>query len=145
MKDDFSLKGEVIDALMGVTAPSGDKNIVDAHIVENIDINGGVADITLTMGKEHGRDERFELEDKIYDAVEAIAKSPSVGSLISLDLSANRITDRGLEALARSEHLGQLRELKLQYNQYTKQGLMALIDSERLSLEVRAAAVERLG
>lgn len=73
MKDDFSLKGEVIDALMGVTAPSGDKNIVDAHIVENIDINGGVADITLTMGKEHGRDERFELEDKIYDAVEAIA------------------------------------------------------------------------
>lgn len=73
MKDDFSLKGEVIDALMGVTAPSGDKNIVDAHIVENIDINGGVADITLMMGKEHGRDERFELEDKIYDAVEAIA------------------------------------------------------------------------
>ena len=73
MKDDFSLKGEVIDALMGIMAPGGDKSIVDAHIVEQIQIEGGVADLTLVMPKDQSRDARFQIEDAIYDAVEAIA------------------------------------------------------------------------
>lgn len=73
MKDDFSLKGDIIDALEGIQAPSQDKSIIDAHMVEQVEVNGGVADITLIVGREIDRDARFVVEDAIYDAVEAIA------------------------------------------------------------------------
>jgi ATP-binding protein involved in chromosome partitioning len=71
MKDDFSIKGEIIDALSAIQ--DGERSIVDAHMVEAVDVSGGVVDITLTVPKERTREERFALEDKIYDAVEKIA------------------------------------------------------------------------
>lgn len=73
MKDDFSLKGDIIDALVQIQAPSQDKSIIDAHMVEQVDVNGGVADITLVVARDVDRDARFAIEDAIYDAVEAIA------------------------------------------------------------------------
>lgn len=71
MKDDFSIKGEIIDALSAIQ--DGGQSIVDAHMVEAVEVNGGVVDLTLVVGKDRAREERFALEDKINDAVEKIA------------------------------------------------------------------------
>lgn len=73
MKDDFSLKGEIIDLLETIPVPSSDDNIINAHMVEQVDVDAGVADITLTMKREVPREDRFTIEDAVYDAVEAIA------------------------------------------------------------------------
>ncbi|MFW6053205.1 MAG: P-loop NTPase [Persicimonas sp.] len=72
MKDDFSIKGEVISALESVEDPGTDKSIIDTHIVEQVDVAGGVVDITLVVDRERDRDERFAIEDGVYEAVEAI-------------------------------------------------------------------------
>ncbi len=72
MKDDFSIKGEIIDALEGIVDERSGKNLVDGHLVESIEVNGGVVDLTLIIEKDYPRKQRFALEDSIYDAVEAI-------------------------------------------------------------------------
>lgn len=72
MKDDFSIKGEVIAALESVIDPQTDKNLVEAHMVEAVDVQSGVVDITLAIEKGRDREERFAIEDDIYDRVEAI-------------------------------------------------------------------------
>jgi ATP-binding protein involved in chromosome partitioning len=72
MKDDFSIKGEVIAALETVIDPQAGNNVVEAHMVEAVDVAAGVVDITLTIQKGRSREERFALEDDIYDKVEAI-------------------------------------------------------------------------
>ncbi|MEM1350473.1 MAG: Mrp/NBP35 family ATP-binding protein, partial [Myxococcota bacterium] len=71
--DDFSIKGEVIDALEHIEDRAKGKNIVEAHMVEAVDVHAGVVDITITVERGRAREERFALEDSIYDAVEAIA------------------------------------------------------------------------
>lgn len=73
MKDDFSIKGEVISALETVEDPAKDTNILDAHMVEQVEVDGGVVDLTLVVEEERDRNERFALEDAIYDQLEAIA------------------------------------------------------------------------
>ena len=72
MKDDFSLKGEVISALEEIEDPTKGDNLVDAHMIEAVDVSSGVVDITLIVEAGRSRQERFELEDQMYDAVEAI-------------------------------------------------------------------------
>jgi ATP-binding protein involved in chromosome partitioning len=73
MKDDFSLKGEVITALEGIEDKHSGKNLVDAHIVENVTVSGGVADIVLIVDPSWSREDRFALEDAVADVAEAIA------------------------------------------------------------------------
>ncbi len=72
MKDDFSLKGEIIEALEGIEDPAKEKNIVDAHMVEEVEVSAGVVDLVIAIEKGRDREERFAIEDGIYDAVEAV-------------------------------------------------------------------------
>ncbi len=72
MKDDFTIKGEVITALEGVEDPEEGENIVDSHTVEEVDVDKGVVDVVLVMEKSRDRQQRFGIEDDVYDAVEAI-------------------------------------------------------------------------
>ncbi len=73
MKDDFSIKGEIIDALSDIIEPQSNKSVVDSHIVEAVDVNAGVVDLTLVLERDYPRETRFKLEDEIYDRLEAIA------------------------------------------------------------------------
>jgi ATP-binding protein involved in chromosome partitioning len=72
MKDDFSIKGEVISALEEIDDPEKGKNLIDAHMIENVEVDGGVVDIILEVEPGRDREERFAIEDGIYDNVEAI-------------------------------------------------------------------------
>jgi ATP-binding protein involved in chromosome partitioning len=73
MKDDFSIKGEVISALETIEDSAQGTNLIDAHMVEQVDVEGGVVDLTLVVEPGRDRQERFALEDSIYEAIEAIA------------------------------------------------------------------------
>ena len=73
MKDDFSLKGEIIDALETILDDASGQNLIDAHLIEAVEVNAGVADITLIVDASMEREARFRLEDAICDKVEAIA------------------------------------------------------------------------
>ena len=72
MKDDFTIKGEVITALEEVDDPQEGKSIVDSHLVEQVEVNKGVVDLVLVMEAGRDRKERFAIEDEVYDAIEAI-------------------------------------------------------------------------
>ncbi len=72
MKDDFSIKGDVIAALEDVVDPAKDKNVIDAHMVESVEVSAGIVDLVITIEKGRDREERFALEDAIADAVEAV-------------------------------------------------------------------------
>ena len=73
MKDDFSIKGEVIAILEEVVDPAQEgKNIVETHLVEKVDVNQGVVDLVLVMEATRDRQERFKIEDAVYEKVEAI-------------------------------------------------------------------------
>ncbi|MEZ4461030.1 MAG: Mrp/NBP35 family ATP-binding protein [bacterium] len=72
MKDDFSLKGEVIAALESIMDSATQKNLVDAHMVEQVNVNAGLVDLVIVVDKGRSREDRFALEDAIYDTVEKV-------------------------------------------------------------------------
>lgn len=72
MKDDFTMKGEVITALEEIDDPGEEASIVDSHMVERIEVDKGVVDVTLVMEASRDREERFAIEDQVYDEVEEI-------------------------------------------------------------------------
>ncbi len=96
MKDDFSIKGEVITALEAVDDPAEEgKNIVDTHLVEKVEVEKGVVDVILVMQAERDRKQRFAIEDGVYDAVEAIGGVQEV--------KVKTMTPQALEREARGE------------------------------------------
>ena len=95
MKDDFSIKGEVITALETIDDPQAGASVVDSHLVEKIEVGKGVVDITLVMEHDRDRTERFAIEDKIYDAIEAIGGVREV--------KVKTMTPKALEREARGE------------------------------------------
>src|SRR5690554_3258899 len=70
--DDLTIKGNVIDALMTVTDPHTDKNVVDAHLLDAVDVAEGVVDLKLRFPADYPRDQRVGLEDTVADAIEAV-------------------------------------------------------------------------
>ncbi len=96
MKDDFSIKGEVIAALEGIDDPASEGlNVVDSHMVEQVEVDKGVVDIVLVMEADRDRKERFAIEDAVYDSVEAIGGVS--------DVKVKTMTPKALEREARGE------------------------------------------
>ncbi len=95
MKDDFSIKGEVITALEEIDDPQAGESIVNSHLVEQVEVDQGVVDIILVMEASRDRQERFGIEDSVYDAVEAIGGVREV--------KVKTMTPKALEREARGE------------------------------------------
>lgn len=70
--DDLNIKSAVIDALASVTDESSGKSIIDAHLLEAVDVQDGVVDIKLKVPADLSKDARWDLEDNVADATEAI-------------------------------------------------------------------------
>jgi ATP-binding protein involved in chromosome partitioning len=85
MKDDFSMKGEVIALLEGIDDPASGKNLVDAHVVEDVTVSAGNVSVELRMDKSRSREERFQIEDAVADAVEALAGVQEVSVITMTD------------------------------------------------------------
>lgn len=96
MKDDFSIKGEVIAALEGIDDPDEEGlNIVGSHLVEQVEVDKGVVDVVLVMEAGRDRKERFAIEDAVYDGLEAIGGVQEV--------KVKTMTPQALEREARGE------------------------------------------
>lgn len=70
--DDLTIKGNVIDALMSVNDAHSGKSVVDAHLLDAVDVQEGVVDLKLRFPAGYPRDNRWTTEDAIVDAVEAV-------------------------------------------------------------------------
>jgi hypothetical protein len=74
----------------------------------------------------------------------ALAGSPVLGGLLSLDLSGNPLGTEGVRALADSPHLGRLRRLDLSHAKVGAEGLEALARSQHLT-ELRRLDLGHVG
>lgn len=70
--DDLSIKSAVIDALMNVNDPQSGKSIVDAHILDGVEVQDGKVTLKLQFSENYPRESRWTLEDAAADAVEAV-------------------------------------------------------------------------
>lgn len=70
--DDLNIKSAVIDALGNITDASSGKSIIDAHLLEAVDVKDGVVDIKLKVPADITKEQRWDLEDDVADAAEAI-------------------------------------------------------------------------
>jgi ATP-binding protein involved in chromosome partitioning len=73
MADTFALKGAIIDAIGDLKDPLSGKSLLDAHMVEEVDVTDeGKATIRVQFSEEHTRDHRWQLEDSVCDAAEGV-------------------------------------------------------------------------
>jgi ATP-binding protein involved in chromosome partitioning len=72
MADDFDIKGQIIDALSALTDPASGKSLLDAHILEGVEVADGVADVKLLFPKGYDKNHRWDLEDAATDAAGAV-------------------------------------------------------------------------
>lgn len=66
---DFELKDKVVDALGTVALESG-QSIMDARMVENVSFDEGEVSVTIVFEDDAPKELRWDLEDKIADAIE---------------------------------------------------------------------------
>ncbi len=71
MATDFELKGQVIDALEKVEAKDG-VSVMDALMIEKVVVKGGEVNLTVIFEDDAPKETRWDMEDKIADAVEEI-------------------------------------------------------------------------
>lgn len=72
MADDFTLKGNIIDVASGIIDPVSEKSLLDAHMLEGTEVEEGIVTITLHFPEDYPRDKRWDVEDALADAVEAV-------------------------------------------------------------------------
>ncbi len=72
MADDLTLKSAVIDAVSAIEDPASGKTLLDAHMVEEVEVADGVASIRLQFPEGYSKEHRWQVEDAVADAVEAI-------------------------------------------------------------------------
>lgn len=70
--DDFELKALIINAAGQIQDPVSEKNILDAHMLEEVEVADGVVEVTLRYPKGYAKEHRWDLEDAVTDAVQAI-------------------------------------------------------------------------
>jgi len=69
MTDDVGLKASIIDALESIEGPGSGRDIVDAGIVNKVEVKDGLVGITLLFEADLAVDARHHLEDLVYDKV----------------------------------------------------------------------------
>ena len=72
MADEFEIKAMVIDAVSEITDPQSGESILDAHILEGIEVAGSIVDVSLKFPDKYDRNDRWSIEDAVTDAVEAL-------------------------------------------------------------------------
>lgn len=97
--DDLTLKGNVIEAVSKVIDPQHDKSILDTHLLEAVDVSEGVVDIRLSIPSDYPKEVRWQIEDAVADAAEAV---DSVG-----DVNVHGFLQGGEEPYKGAQAMGQ--------------------------------------
>jgi ATP-binding protein involved in chromosome partitioning len=75
MRDDFSLKADVVDALEQLKDPQGGadtKDLISAGVVQKIEVAQGSVKVTLLFADDRPQPERHAIEDLVCDALEQL-------------------------------------------------------------------------
>ena len=78
MADDMQLKGAVIDAVGMIEDPVSKKTLLDAHMVEDVVVQGGEVTVKIAFPANYPKDERWVVEDNVHDAVEKIGGATKI-------------------------------------------------------------------
>ena len=76
--DDRALKHAAIEIASKVLDPVTNKSILDAHLLEEIEVEGGVIKVRLLFPEGYEKAKRLDLEDTLSDRLGAIEGSPKV-------------------------------------------------------------------
>src|SRR5690606_41107357 len=71
MRGDFGIKADVVDALEKVDGPDG-KDIVAGGLVGKVEVENAKVRVTLVVADDTPKKTRFDVEDAVYDALEAV-------------------------------------------------------------------------
>ncbi|MBH25936.1 MAG: hypothetical protein CMH57_16130 [Myxococcales bacterium] len=71
-RDDNEIKGEIIGELEDIDDPSTGKSLLDALMVERVEVQGGHVTIDLVFADDCTREERWGVENEVQDAIEDI-------------------------------------------------------------------------
>ena len=72
MADEFEIKAMVIDAVSEIADPRSGDSILEAHILEEIEVNGSIVVVALKFSDDYVRNDRWAVEDAVSDAVQAL-------------------------------------------------------------------------
>ena len=72
MPSDFELKSQIIEALDAVQSLTPDVNLLDARMVEKVEVTQGAAAVTIVFEDDVDKKDRWGVEDALADAVEAV-------------------------------------------------------------------------
>jgi ATP-binding protein involved in chromosome partitioning len=70
--DAFALKGKVIEVLGGIQDKKSGKNLLDALMVERVEVKDGEASVTLVFPDDTPKDARWAVEDAVATAIEKL-------------------------------------------------------------------------
>jgi ATP-binding protein involved in chromosome partitioning len=72
MADEFEIKAMVIDAVSEIIDPRSGDSVLEAHILEGLELSGSIVDISLKFPDDYDRNDRWAVEDAVTDAVQAL-------------------------------------------------------------------------
>ena len=70
MADDAAIKGSVIEALEKVQDPKSGSGLLDAHMIEGVEVADGKVTVELHFQDDRPPKERWAVEDLVYEALE---------------------------------------------------------------------------
>lgn len=89
-RTDLHIKSDIIQALGQITDPAAGKSLLDAKMVEEVEVHGGGVKLKIIFADDRPKNERWDLEDKIHDAVQPIT---GVTDISILGVTASTLTE----------------------------------------------------
>ncbi|MEL6181494.1 MAG: iron-sulfur cluster assembly protein, partial [Myxococcota bacterium] len=71
-RDDNEIKGEIIGEIEEIEDPATGKSLLDALMVERVEVDKGHVTIDLVFDDDRPRQERWDIENEVQDAIEDI-------------------------------------------------------------------------
>lgn len=99
MSGDFEIKERIIAAL-GSIELSGGQTLMDAQMIEELQVSGGKATVTVVFEDDAAKELRWDIEDRVADAVEGVEGVSEVNVLA--------VTRSGLEGQPQMPKGGQI-------------------------------------
>ena len=87
-RPDIDIKNDIIKALDGVNDPATGKPVLDALMIEEVTSNAGKVTVRMMFQDAHTKEQRWDVEDRVCDAVEAVDGVEDVNVLSATESGA---------------------------------------------------------
>lgn len=99
-REDIEIKGEIIGELEDIDDPQTERDLLDALMVERVEVFEGQVTVVLLFGDAYPKEQRWSVEDEVHDAIEAIegVKDINIQSMTRSAFKAEEAAEEGAEA-----------------------------------------------